>query len=530
MTGVAITALTIERFKSFRERTRVDFTPLTVIIGRNNSGKSSLIQAFLLLKQTLLDPRPEVSLRLEGIVDAFGLKELTFGHPDRVTHGPEITVEWECDVDVPHAIAISNPNLGELADQSGVQWLRNPGTTHRRLRTSMRLRTTETGGSTRVAQIDLISYGEAGEQTQATIKSNAEGREFLIWDTKSANKVSVELDHFIPYLSINTRNIGPRSRDRSVYNAYLVLFAQPLEGLKKTLQEFHYLGSLRQLPPSIFKPSTVSPNEIGISGELAAQLLHRRQQDIVHFLKPVTLDDDAPHTSDEVVAKPMVEAVNDMMRSLSVNAPLTVENIQEFGFRLMFGGASLVHVGRGLSYLLPLVELGLFADPIRFTGVAGTMSLSEYNQRCKSISHIALEEPEAHLHPKVASRLAHWLVSLARSNRRLIVETHSDHMVRRLRGLAARAEPGSALERWLVANVSILSVEQDSNGCSSITSSRLTSEGGVSEAWPSEFMDEATNEESAIYYAKLEKTDPELNLGSGVEMIEGDEPETEVTQ
>ncbi|MCP4700864.1 MAG: AAA family ATPase [Gammaproteobacteria bacterium] len=154
-----------------------------------------------------------------------------------------------------------------------------------------------------------------------------------------------------------------------------------------------------------------------------------------------------------------------------------------------------------------MVELGLFADPLRFTGNPDEMDLAEYQNKCASFSHIALEESEVHLHPKAASRLAHWLVSLALANRRLIVETHSDHLVRRLRGLAARSGCGSELERWLLENVVVLSVEQNDDGSSMVTTSRLTAEGGVKEQWPADFMDEATDEESAIYYAKLDKSE-----------------------
>ena len=57
-------SLTIERFKSYKEATTIELSPLTVILGRNNSGKSSIIQALLLLKQTLAHPRPEVPLFL----------------------------------------------------------------------------------------------------------------------------------------------------------------------------------------------------------------------------------------------------------------------------------------------------------------------------------------------------------------------------------------------------------------------------------------------------------------------------------
>jgi hypothetical protein len=207
----------------------------------------------------------------------------------------------------------------------------------------------------------------------------------------------------------------------------------------------------------------------------------------------------------QVLATPLIDAVNFMFSALGVHAPLKVEDVQDIGFRLLFGSASLSHVGRGLGSLLPLIELGLIADPLRFIGQEGSMSTEDYSRLSPGYAHIALEEPEAHLHPKVASQLAHWLVSLAVANRRLIVETHSDHLVRRLRGLVARAGTGSALEDWLLKNVAILSVDQDAEGISKVTSSRLTVDGGVSEVWPADFMDEATDEESAIYYAKLDK-------------------------
>lgn len=156
------------------------------------------------------------------------------------------------------------------------------------------------------------------------------------------------------------------------------------------------------------------------------------------------------------------------------------------------------------------------------------MSFADYDEQCPSYGHVILEEPEAHLHPKVASRLAHWLVSLAQSNREVIVETHSDHLVRRLRGLAARAGAGSELERWLIENVAVLSVEQDSSGNSTVITSKLTPDGGVGEVWPADFMDEATEEESAIYYAQLDKSvDKDVGISVPIEMIEGVESDAD---
>jgi len=523
MSNAKLLAVTVERFKSFEARTRVELAPLTIILGRNNSGKSSLIQSLLLLKQTLSDARPDVMFKHEGVVEAFNLRELTFGWPAQAESvpGPSIVVEWECDVAVRATLEQPRPpDLANLAKLSGVPWLANPPE-RRTLRTTMSLDTLEVRGTTKVGSIRLESIEP--ERTTSLVITVGDSGSSCGWNGQSASKIDVDFDHFVPYLRVDRGELGPRDKQRAWHNAHLVLFAQPLQDLKKLLSDMQYLGSSREPPPSLYRVKA-APNELGVSGELAANLLHRREHEIVHYLPLLDVSTGALSVSHTVRARPLVDAVNNVMEALSVRANVRVQEVQEVGFRVLFGEASIVHVGRGLGYLLPLVELGLFADPMRFTGAAEDLSLSDYARSCGAFTQVALEEPEAHLHPKVASRLAHWLVSLAMSNRRMMVETHSDHLVRRLRGLTARAGKGSELERWLLENVMVLSVQQDAQGRSTVTSSRLTAEGGVSEVWPADFMDEATDEESAIYYAKLDKTRDDAVPGD-VSWNDADEPE-----
>lgn len=62
----AITAISVKGFKSIAEEQRIEILPLTLLAGANSSGKSSLMQPLLLLKQTLeasYDPGP---LLLDG--------------------------------------------------------------------------------------------------------------------------------------------------------------------------------------------------------------------------------------------------------------------------------------------------------------------------------------------------------------------------------------------------------------------------------------------------------------------------------
>ncbi len=72
-------AIELENFKAFGERCRIELAPITLISGENSAGKSSILQALNLLKQTresrdhgaLLMPRTE-----GGIVELGGFQEL----------------------------------------------------------------------------------------------------------------------------------------------------------------------------------------------------------------------------------------------------------------------------------------------------------------------------------------------------------------------------------------------------------------------------------------------------------------------
>lgn len=531
MSGAKLLSVGLQRFKSFDQTTRVELAPLTIILGRNNSGKSSLIQALLLLKQTLAEPRSEVPLHLDGFVSAFSLRELTFGWPAAgdAVDGPTITVEWSSDVqfDQIHFMGRypypkADAELWErLTGRTGRTFLVKGAKT---LTSRIELATREVAGTTSVTAIRLWS-SESGDAPVFVLKLVGEAWTCWWGDTEVVHG-EVNVDHFVPYLRANySHRSGQIRHGLEPFNAWHALFAQPLESLKRLLAEFQYLGSTRSLPPSLYRASNVAPQDIGVSGELAAQLLHRRQRDVVHYLPPIEVKPDGVVVPNVVRERPLVDAVNDVLAGLAIETKVSVEEIREFGFRLLFGSASLQHVGRGLTYLLPLVELGLFAEPLRFVSLGGDLPLEDYAARCNGFAHLAIEEPEAHLHPKVQSRLAQWLVSLAMSNRRVMVETHSDHLVRRLRGLIARAEVGSDLERWLLENVVILEVEQDEHGRSTVQSTRLTRDGRLGERWPADFMDEASEEDSAIYFAGLAKEPVPEHEGATFVHDDGPEPE-----
>ena len=500
-------SLTIERFKSYKEATTIELSPLTVILGRNNSGKSSIIQALLLLKQTLAHPRPEVPLHLEGYVDALNLREITYGRPTvgPQVAGPRIGIRWSSER--PH---------------------KAKGITSLTRTTELVLDYVEANGRIALNEVTLTAYADDRAELGHVLRRQPDGTYLVLSSQYDGGPAivstdRVELDHFIPYL------VAPwDGGTRLVSLSFRSYFVEALEDLRTLLSGFAYLGAMRMPPLGLYRFATTPPHDLGVNGEYAAQILQARRADDVHYPLPLQVEASEIQVPQRVRSRRFSDAVNDVLGALGVGASLEIDE-RDLGFRLLFGNASLQHVGRGISHLLPVVELGLLADPLRFQPDVGDLSLAEYADACPHYTHCALEEPEAHLHPKVQTRLAHWLVSLAMARRQLLVETHSDHLVRRLRGLVARAKPGSELETWLLENVRVLLVEQQPDGQSFVKSEKLTSQGSL-EDWPADFMDEATDEERAIYDASLHKpaepVAPEPDLGE-VEHDVGEEPDAE---
>ena len=72
---------------------------------------------------------------------------------------------------------------------------------------------------------------------------------------------------------------------------------------------------------------------------------------------------------------------------------------------------NITDVGFGASQLLPVIVAGYFAPE-------------------KSV--LILEQPEIHLHPTAQNKLGDLLIAISRGNKKLIVETHSEHLLERI--------------------------------------------------------------------------------------------------
>jgi hypothetical protein len=499
MAAARIKQVRLRNFKSFgAEEQTVDLHPLTALIGRNNSGKSTVIQSLLLLKQTLEDPRPEVELSLQGqYLRAASLRELTHGWPEGESwSGPEITLRWEftpTEKTFQRFVAAEPWFKG-----TPVEWLLKSDTLeHLERRTpfdvEMALRFTERESVVLADRISLnCTLPGPEDQCRMDVSRDVRQKPLLSWRGR-VGSLSVTLEHFIPHpISTDPEDLN----GRSLHVAFGVLYAEPLRALKQNLSAISYIGANREeAPPYYAKPTSLPTRNILPTGGNTPELLYARQADRTHLAHLPALEQDQPfELIERVAARPLKEVTNEILRYLGIHTSISFQDVQQLGlFRLLFGRASINHVGRGIGHVLPVLVAGLLADPLlgdRDTDAE--MPLADYLDRCAFAPCLALEEIESHLHPKAQTRLAHVMLALALSGRQLIVETHSDHLIRRLRGLVARSAPDSETERWLLENVGIVEVEQTEAGVAVLRQEKLTREGSI-DRWRADFMDEATD-------------------------------------
>ena len=131
----------------------------------------------------------------------------------------------------------------------------------------------------------------------------------------------------------------------------------------------------------------------------------------------------------------------------------------------------LTSVGVGVSQALPVILLCLLATP-------------------ESI--VLLEQPELHLHPAMQLRLADFLLACANSGRQIVVETHSEHLINRLRRRVVEDPSGRTADV-----VRLLFAEQE-NGETIYRTSDINELGGLNEDWPAGFLDVAAEESTRL--------------------------------
>jgi len=473
-----IKTMRLRSFKAFEDTGMIDLRPITVLAGPNSGGKSSILQSLLLLKQTLETYSPDVKLNLDGRFLQFSrLNELAFGKPplqqSKVsyqfileTHIPSNVVpDYFPDLEIPK-------NADTMTLQSEVELL-------------FRYRVVEEGrGQVILHHFDIKSgiQGITGPRLSFTVRRGGNQVRLEGVDLREpfeGRRIrDVAFRHFLPGFLILEQDRGD-DRDRSPAVRLDPIFWLPLRHLEAELKDhLRYLGPLREEPQRAYLHSGSPYPEIGNKGEYAAQMLWIEKENLVEYL---------PGIDQEVIHVTLLEAVSHVFQRLGIDHPVNVKSVRDVMYQILFRlfgskgrkQVTIADVGFGVSQLLPVVIMGL---------------------RSPDESLLVFEQPEIHLHPSLQANLADFFLTLALSGKRLLIETHSDHFINRLRRRIAEDSRNE-----LKGLINILFVRPQRNGRGAIVEPLKIDKFGIIENWPPEFLPESADEAEAIFRAGLKK-------------------------
>ena len=471
-----IKSLRLNGFKAFEDTGTLEIKPINVLAGPNSGGKSSILQSLLLLKQTLEGP-PEIDLNIDGRYLQYSrFNELTFGKPNlsRCRVGFTFDVETSFPPGMFQHIYPEDLHCGE----DGAVLLRS------NIELTFRYKRRNEGPAVALDTFQVSS--RVSETSEAQIRGELrnynyhvtrKGDNLALPEGFSNNRIkTVAGRHFMPHFLVFERG------DENPHSLHIPLnpmFTWPFRELQEEIEDnLKYLGPLRERPQRAYLHSGNPTIEMGDSGEYAAQILWLEQDRKVKYL---------PKLGNELREVTLMEAVNDAFIQLGLLQPLDVKSEKAIMYQILFqlGGpkrkeaVTIADVGFGVSQLLPILVLGLRAD---------------------DSSLLLLEQPEIHLHPRLQANLADFLLTLADQGQRLIVETHSDHFINRLRRRIAE-DPTDELRK----KVNILFVRPPIEGGGATIDPLQVDQFGVIENWPPGFLPEASEEAEAILLAGLSK-------------------------
>jgi AAA ATPase domain/Protein of unknown function (DUF3696) len=254
-----------------------------------------------------------------------------------------------------------------------------------------------------------------------------------------------------------------------------------------------YLGPLREDPSPAYRPGQGGGiARLGLKGEYTVPELERFGSTEIETMLPpdpgepffLPVFNEQHEERDRLLVRTSLnDAVDKWMTYLGLASAVQVHETGKAGIELGIvddqtgDERDLTNVGVGVSQLLPVVVMCLQAQ-------RGDVVL--------------MEQPELHLHPAPQQALGDFLLAMSVSGRQLIVETHSEYLINRLRLRIAKDDG-----EFVSSLIKIIYAERR-EGQTHFRSIRPNAYGSFDD-WPDNFFDQAPKETEEILLAAMAK-------------------------
>lgn len=451
--------LFVENFKAWKELD-IEFGQVTGLFGTNSSGKSSLLQFLLMLKQTK-------NATDRGLVLDFGASGqlVNLGSYQDIihAHNRKARLKWILKWSLSRALTLvlveRNDTLASGSDIAISSVARQNGLS---------------------LVSDFLEY-QFGEYKFFIKSKDTNPAEFELYSKLpdssllQFNRINVATSSSPLPGPIKTHLFPDQAKTYYKHADFLSIFEAEYESM---MDSIYYLGPLREYPKREYTWSGASPTDVGWRGERTMEAI------LAASLKGETraLGNGAePLSFQEIIAHWLKEL--NLIHEFKIEEIAPGTNLYWAIVKRDANGptALLTDVGFGVSQILPALVL-LYYVPEGST--------------------VLMEQPEIHLHPSVQSGLADVILKVAETRKlQVIVESHSEHLLRRLqRRVAENQFKADQIKLFFCDSV---------NGESKLIDLELDAFGQI-QNWPPNFfgdeMTEIAETRKAILRRKMEAT------------------------
>lgn len=396
-----IKSLQIQNFKGWKDTGKIQFAPITLFLGSNSSGKSSIGQFLMLLKQSSLSSDRQTVLFLgdsDSVVELGGPVDMLY------LHNIDNLLDFEYQWTLPRPISLTVTNGSDESASITTDAIDFHG------------QVGVYGKENKFLEVEKMEY--------AAIRHDKEKLSISLERVKKASSARAYKAVAEPHKLVRTsgrawelpspyRFYGFPDEMLTYYkNAW---FAPQLNAAHEQLfSTISYIGPLRERGERHYRWTGSVPASVGATGKdaILALLASRTQNRLYNFKvkQPLT-------NLESIVAKSLKEM--GLVEDFTINR--ISDDRQDYDVKVRTKGSDTMtdipDVGFGISQILPVI-VQLYYAPAN--------------------SIIIMEQPELHLHPSAQSALADIMIEAISAredakprNIQLIIETHSEHFLRR---------------------------------------------------------------------------------------------------
>ncbi len=390
--------LKIKNFKGWKDTKEIKLAPITLFFGTNSSGKSSIGQFLMMLKQTV-ESSDRKNVFFAGDQNSYvqlgSLKEMVYQR--NLDNKIEFEYQWNLpkETNIKDSISKKTYNIASIDFSCKIYSDENEKISIEKF------------------NYNLFNYNSFDKQEKKIgIKMSL--------DTENKNEYKIKTEKYkLKRNKGRVWNINSAVRfygfsDKVVAYYQNADFVQDLNlEHENFFKSINYLGPLRTKTDRLYSWSGNSPESVGASGEntIPAILSAKNRKISLGRSKQKKI-------IEEIVAKSLKKM--GLIENFRINK--ISKNREEYEVNVKTKGSKhwvdLPDVGFGISQVLPVLVQCFYAP---------------------KNSIIVMEQPEIHLHPSAQSVLADVMIDVINSkengknrNIQLIIETHSEHFLRRL--------------------------------------------------------------------------------------------------